>query len=192
MAKNDQQLVLGVFENEAAAQTAVERIKNWDEADDGVKAGAIGIIAKDANGQISDTLAGGRAGGKGAKVGVILGLIAAIPTGGLSLLGGVIGGSVGGGFIGHFVHRNYSLTEDDVARIHSDLDAGKAVVGVLVPAGQAGAFEDQIKRFGGQTESHSVSDEGEQKAAEAALSAETPPGEPPAAPSEPESDSTQA
>ena len=159
MAKHQTQLVLAQFDDAAAAQQAVERVKNWDEADDGVKAGAIGVIAKDANGQISDTLAGGRAGGKGAKVGVILGLIAAIPTGGLSLLGGIVGGGVGGSVLGHFVHRNYSLTEADIARIHSALDAGKAFVGVLVPAEQAGAFEDQLKRFGGQPETHGVSEE---------------------------------
>ncbi|MBL8147857.1 MAG: DUF1269 domain-containing protein [Anaerolineae bacterium] len=177
MAKHEMQLVLAQFDDVAAAEQAVERVKNWDEADDGVKAGAIGIIAKDANGQISDTLAGGRAGGKGAKVGVILGVIAAIPTGGLSLLGGVIGGGVGGGVVGHFVHQNYSLTEADIARIHSSLDAGKAFVGVLVPAEQAGAFEDQLKRFGGDPETHDVTEEGAQKAAEAAAPAETTPPE---------------
>jgi len=168
MAKQEQSLVLAAFADVNAAQEALERVKNWDEADEGVKAGAIGVIAKDANGQINEKLLGGRAGGKGAKVGVILGLIAAIPTGGLSLLGGVIGGGVGGGVLGHFVHRNYSLTEADIARIHSALDAGKAFVGVLVPAAQAGAFEDQLKRFGGDTELHEVTEEGEQKAAEAA------------------------
>lgn len=171
MAKQEQTLVLAAFADTSAAQEALERVKNWDEADDGVKAGAIGVIAKDANGQISDTLAGGRAGGKGAKVGVILGVIAAIPTGGLSLLGGVIGGGVGGGVIGHFVHQNYSLTEADISRIHGSLDAGKAFVGVLVPAEQAGAFEDQLKRFGGEPETHDVTEEGDQKAAEAATSA---------------------
>ena len=168
MAKQAQTLVLAAFPDLAAAQEALERVKNWDEADDGVKAGAIGIIAKDADGKINETLLGGRAGGKGAKIGVVLGLIAAIPTGGLSLLGGLIAGGVGGGVVGHFVHRNYSLTSEDVARIHDGLDAGQAFIGVMVPDGQAGAFEMQLKRFGGDTELHVVSDHGEEKAAEAA------------------------
>lgn len=159
MGKQDQTLVLAAFADVAAAQAAMERVQNWDEADEDVKAGAIGVIAKDANGQINETLLGGRAGRTGAKAGVILGLIAAIPTGGLSLLGGLIAGGVGGGVLGHFVHRNYSLTEADIARIHSGLDSGKAFVGVLVPSAQAGAFEMQLQRFGGDTELHGVSAE---------------------------------
>ncbi|MFN8377236.1 MAG: hypothetical protein U0452_01055 [Anaerolineae bacterium] len=188
MAKHEQTLVLAAFANLSDAQTALERVKNWDEADDGVKAGAIGIIAKDENGQINETLLGGRAGSKGAKIGVVLGLIAAIPTGGLSLLGGLIGGGVGGGVLGHFVHRNYSLTEADLARINSGLDAGQAFIGVLVPAEQAGAFEMQLTRFGGDTELHPVSEEGDQKAAEAVAAADAPPAESPAAPVTPPSE----
>ena len=185
MAKQEQTLVLAAFADVPAAQEALERVKNWDEVDDGVKAGAIGIIAKDADGQINEKLLGGRAGGKGAKIGVILGLIAAIPTGGLSLLGGLIGGGVGGGVLGHFVHNNYNLTEADVARIHDGLDAGKAYIGVLVPVEQAGAFEDQLKRFGGDTETHGVTAEGDQKAAEAVQAADDPPPEDPASPADP-------
>ena len=115
-------------------------------------------------------------GGKGAKIGAILGVIAAIPTGGLSLLGGVVAGSAGGGVLGHFVHHNYSLSEADLARIHGGLDEGKAFIGVLVPAEQAGAFEMQLTRFGGVTKSHDITEEGAQKA-EAAVEAAPPASE---------------
>jgi hypothetical protein len=175
MAKHENTLVLAAFPDLAAAQDALERVKNWDEMDAGVKAEAVGIIAKDADGKINEKLLGGRAGGKGAKIGVVLGLIAAIPTGGLSLLGGLIAGGAGGGALGHFVHRNYNLTEADIARIHTDLDAGKAFVGVYVPAEQAGAFEMQLTRFGGVTETHDVSEEGAQKADAAAAAPPEPP-----------------
>ena len=113
----EQTLVLAVFENEAAAQEAVQRVKNWDEMDDAIKADTMGIIVKGPDGKINDTLLGPRKGGKGAKIGVVLGLIAAVPTGGLSLLGGVVGGGVGGAVFGRFFNKNYSLTQADLDRI---------------------------------------------------------------------------
>ncbi len=183
MAKQEQTLVLAVFEDEAAAQEAVQRVKNWDEMDDAIKADTMGIIVKGPDGKINDTLLGPRKGGKGAKIGVVLGLIAAVPTGGLSLLGGVVGGGVGGAVFGRFFHKNYSLTQADLDRITQDIDAGRAVVGVLVPTEQAGAFEDQLKRFGGIVEQHGITDEGIEKAAAAvALQQNTtlPPSPPPA------------
>jgi len=42
MAK--QQLVLAFFENEAAADEAVNAVKQWDKASKEVKLGAIGIL----------------------------------------------------------------------------------------------------------------------------------------------------
>ncbi|WP_189133585.1 hypothetical protein [Wenjunlia tyrosinilytica] len=54
---------------------------------------------------------GRQAGKRGMGVGVALGLIAAIPTGGLSLVGGVLGGRAGCGIIGEFFHKG--LKKDD-------------------------------------------------------------------------------
>jgi hypothetical protein len=62
-------------------------------------------------------------------VGVALGLVAAIPSGGLSLVGGVLGGGAGGGVIGEFFHKGLKMTDDEAARIGRELDAGHAAVG---------------------------------------------------------------
>ena len=45
-------------------------------------------------------------------IGVALGVVAAIPTGGLSLAGGVLGGAAGGGVIGEFFHKGLKMTDD--------------------------------------------------------------------------------
>ena len=95
MAKKEYtKLVIAIFANESAAQTAAENLKAWDKANDDVKAGAVGVLIADGKGGIKQDLVGPHATGKGATIGAILGLIAAIPTGGLSLLGGVVGGGV--------------------------------------------------------------------------------------------------
>ena len=47
-----QQLVLAFFGNEAAADNAVEAIKQWDKADKDVKLGGIGVLVKDDKGKI--------------------------------------------------------------------------------------------------------------------------------------------
>ena len=47
-----QQLVLAFFENEAAADQAVNAVKQWDKASKEVKLGAIGVLVKDDKGKI--------------------------------------------------------------------------------------------------------------------------------------------
>ena len=111
MAKQNKQLIIALYENEAAARQAAEGLKQWDKANDDVKAGAVGVLVTDGKGGIKQDLTGPRAGGKGATIGAILGLIAAVPTGGLSLLGGILGGGVGGGIIGAFFHKHLGMSE---------------------------------------------------------------------------------
>ncbi len=171
MAKESQQLVLAFFDSEAAAQQAADELKKWDKSNDDVKAGAVGVIALDAKGKIKEDLLGRRAGGKGAKIGAVLGVIAAIPTGGLSLLGGVVGGAAGGGVLGSFFHRHLGLTDADRERISQELAGGKAAVGVLAEAQEVGAFAQKLQDLGGKPETHDVTDEGLEQAAVAVAAA---------------------
>ena len=170
MADKNQQLVLAIFDSEDVARAAVDELKKWDKANDDVKAGAIGIIAKNAKGELKDDLLGARAGGKGAKIGLILGVVAAIPTGGLSLLGGAAGGAVGGGVLGSVFHQKLGLTDADKAELDKAVDGGKAAVGVLVAAGEADAFTAKLTELGGTAEAHEVSAEAD-AAVEAAVAA---------------------
>ena len=69
MAKKEQTLVLAVFENEATAQEAVQRVKNWDEMDDAIKADTMGIIVKGPDGKINDTYSARARAAKGPRLG---------------------------------------------------------------------------------------------------------------------------
>ena len=89
-------------------------------------------------------------------IGVALGVIAAIPTGGLSLVAGAAGGVVGGGVIGEFFHKGLKMTDEDVARIGRELDAGHAAVGVLAWDFEARAVADKLAELGGTPQTHEV------------------------------------
>ncbi len=171
MAKQTKQLIIALYDNEAAAQQAAEDLKAWDKANDDVKAGAVGVLVSDGKNGIKQDLTGPRAGGKGAAIGAILGLIAAVPTGGLSLLGGILGGGLGGGIIGSFFHKHLGMSEQERDGLAKEIAGGRAAVGVLAEADEAGAFTAKLIALGGQPKSYDVSDEAAEQATAAGAAA---------------------
>jgi uncharacterized membrane protein len=155
-AGDQQQLVLAFFDSEDAADQAAEALKNWEGATEYMQVDAIGVLVKDEDGEVKQHKLGRKAGKRGMGVGVALGLVAAIPTGGLSLVAGVVGGGAGGGIIGEFFHKGLKMTDEDVARIGRELDAGHAAVGVLTWDFETDAVTKQLKDSGGTPETHEV------------------------------------
>ena len=175
------QMVLAFFANEADADAAVDAIKQWDKASKDIKLGAIGILVKDDKGKIKTQKLGKRKTGTGA---VLFGL-AAVLTGGASVLGGV----VFGGIVGSLFHKGLGLSKDDLARIDGDLNDGKAAVAILAQPEEAAAVAAKLTELGGVPEVHEVSDEVVEEAETAAEEApeeatEEAPEEEPAAPAE--------
>ncbi len=170
-------LVIAIFDNESAAQTAADNLKAWDKANDDVKAGAVGVLIADGKGGIKQDLVGPHVTGKGATIGAILGLLAARPTGGLSLLGGVLGGGVGGAVVGAFFHKHLGVSEEESSRLAKEIADGKAAVGVLAGADEADAFAAKLGELGGKPEAYDVTAEGVETA-QAAAQAAAPAAEP--------------
>jgi uncharacterized membrane protein len=153
-------LVLSVFDTEQQADEAASALKTWNKAGDDIKFGGIGILVKDADGQIKQHKVGPRSGGKGAGVGLVLGVVAAIPTGGLSLAAGAATGVVGGAVVGSLFHKGFKeLGKDEAERINKELDAGHAALGVLVALPNADTVSAELTRLGGRSESHVIDDE---------------------------------
>jgi hypothetical protein len=146
----DQQIVLGIFADEAAADAAVESLKTWDQATADIKLGAIGVLVVDAEGQIKEQKLGQRSGKKGAGIGLVLAVVFP-PT----LLAGV----VGGGILGHFHHKGLGLSMEDRERITAELSGGKAAVGVLAAPSESTAISTKLTELGGTAEVHEVTDE---------------------------------
>ena len=145
------QLVLAFFTNEDEADCAVNEIKGWDKASKEVKLGAIGVLVKDDKGKIKTHKLGARKG----KTGAVLFGLAALLTGGMS----VLGGAVLGGILGSLFHKGLGMSKDDLARIDGDLNGGKAAVAILANADEAAAVSAKLAELGGVPESHDVSDE---------------------------------
>ncbi|MGZ4864353.1 MAG: DUF1269 domain-containing protein [Halobacteriota archaeon] len=165
------QLVLAIFPSETAADQAAAELKGWENANKEIKKGAIGVLVKDNNGKIKAHKLGTRETGRGAGVGLILGIIATVLSGGLALLAGVVGGIIVGGIVGSFVHRGLGMSEEDLRLLGERLDAGHAAVGVLVPSDEAAATSAELKKLGGDITSYQVSEEALQQVAEASKGA---------------------
>lgn len=172
MAK--QQLVLAFFDNEAAADKAVGDLKAWDKASKDIKLGAIGVLVKDAKGKVKTQKLGSRQWG----IGAVLGAIAGVLSGGLTILGG----AVVGGILGAFFHKGLGLSKDDLARIDKQLDGGKAAVGVLATDAEVAGVTAKLTELGGKPEAHPVTEEAVAQAATAV--AEAPTEQPAAAPAD--------
>jgi hypothetical protein len=166
----DMQLVLAIFDDEGAADSAVESLKSWDGYSAAIKLGAIGVLVLDEKGQIKEHKLGPRSGGKGAGIGLVLAVIAP-PT----LLAGLVGGAV----LGHFHHKGLGLDQADRDRIVAELAGGKAAVGVMALPNQAAVISATLVDLGGKAEVHDVSDEAIEAVAAAVPAATDVPAESP-------------
>ncbi|GID97627.1 hypothetical protein Adi01nite_70390 [Amorphoplanes digitatis] len=149
-------MVLAFFDTEDAADQAASALRDWEKTTEYMKVDAVGVLVKDDDGKVKEHKLGKRAGKRGMGVGVALGLIAAIPSGGLSLVGGVLAGAAGGGVIGGFFHKGLMMTDEDASRIGRELDADHAAVGVLTWDFQTEAVSEKLKQLGGVPETHEV------------------------------------
>jgi uncharacterized membrane protein len=151
---------------------AANELKGWEKANDDIKRGAIGVLAKDKEGKIKAHKLGTRETARGAGVGAVLGIIATVLSGGLALLAGVVGGIIVGGLLGSFVHRGLGMSEEDLRLLGERLDAGGAAVAVLVPADEVDATTAEFKKIGGDIATYQISEEALQQASEAVKSIE--------------------
>ncbi|MGE5601444.1 MAG: hypothetical protein ACM30E_00230 [Nitrososphaerales archaeon] len=170
------QLVLALFADEASAGHAVNEIKNWDKASPEVKLGAIGVLVKDEKGKIKTHKMGARKTKGGAVLFGLLGLL----SGGITVMGGLVGGAV----LGSLFHKGLKISKERQSILNSELDAGKAAVGLMVDDEEAEVVKAKLIELGGAPETYQVSDEAMQEAvaaAEAAPADEAPAEDQPAA-----------
>jgi predicted flap endonuclease-1-like 5' DNA nuclease len=143
-------VVLAFFENEEAADDAAESMKAWDKLDSDVRLSSIGVLVLDDKGKVKTHKIGSRSIGKGAGIGLVLGVIAP-PT--------LLVGAIGGGALGAFHHKGLGLDDADRDRIAASLAGGKAAVGVLAKEDEAVNVSVKLGELGGAPEVHEVAEE---------------------------------
>jgi uncharacterized membrane protein len=156
MAANSQ-LVLAFFESEAKADEAADALRAWAKVNKRAQLDSVGVLVKDDKGDVKTHKLGPREGKKGIGVGIVLGVVAAVVSGGVTLAEGVVVGTAGGGVVGSLFHRGLDISAENAEHIASRLDAGHAAVGVLVSVRQAPAVTAELETLGGEPEVHQVS-----------------------------------
>jgi hypothetical protein len=125
---------------------------------------AIGVLALNEKGELKADKVGKHSWGKGTGIGAVVALVTPV---------GLAAGLIGGGLLGALHHKNLGLDEADRDRIGSELQGGKAAVGVLTPVSEATFVAGKLTDLGGTAETHSVSDEAVEDAQTAATTDES-------------------
>ena len=123
MANKNRNLILSYFPTAEAADKAGDQLKQWDKDNKDVKLGGMGILTMK-DGKLKTHKVGRRAGGTGAKWGLILGAAAGILSGGITLVGGALAGLAAGAVGGSLFHKKLGMTDDDKARLENHLADG--------------------------------------------------------------------
>jgi hypothetical protein len=142
----NRQLVLAVFPDELAADSAAVALKDSGIAD----GDAVGILALDADGKLKQDKVGAHSTGKGATIGGVIAVL------GPALLGPAV---LAGAAVGALHHKNLGLSDADKARLTVELNAGKAAVAVMAHYDTAPAISDRLTQLGGASEHHELSDD---------------------------------
>jgi uncharacterized membrane protein/predicted flap endonuclease-1-like 5' DNA nuclease len=158
MANKNRNLILSYFPTAEAADKAGDHLKQWDKDNKDVKLGGMGILTiKD--GKLKTHKVGRRAGGTGAKWGLILGAAAGILSGGITLVGGALAGLAAGAVGGSLFHKKLGMTDDDKARLENHLADGGAALAVMVDDDELEPTRAEIYSLGGQVEHYVVPEE---------------------------------
>ena len=151
----NERLVLAYFATLEQAEAAAKAVKDWDTSNEAVKLGAVGILSKE-DGKIK-TRDTGRKTGKGAAIGLGLGALAAVLTGGIGLIAGLVGGSVLGGATGSLFKKSLGLTPEDFALIEQNLDAGQVAVVVMCDDYEVDGVVADMKQHNGEVKTFAMS-----------------------------------
>jgi uncharacterized membrane protein len=160
----DQNVVIAIFDNEDWLEPVTDRLKNWDQASSDINLGAIGTITKE-DGQIKTHV--GHKTRSGVKTGAVVGIIAAVLSGGLTLVGGIVGGAVLGGLTGTFFKKSLHLSKDEIEALGAQLDAGKAALVVTCDDHEVEPTAEQLRLAGGTVMTYTVPDEALEEATQA-------------------------
>jgi len=151
-----QHAVIATLDSSAQAEQAANDLMDWEQTNPDINLGGIGVLTKNNKGEIKTKSFGAPNTGKGAKVGVGIGVLAAVLSGGIALIPAAIGGAIVGAAAGTFSHQALGLTEAEKKQLSADLDNGCAAVLVMAGDSEVKAISDYLALEGGRIVSHPI------------------------------------
>ena len=148
--------VIATFDSSAQAEQAANDLMDWEKTNPDISLGAIDVLAKNGKGEIKTRSYGARNTGKGTKVGIGIGVVAAMISGGLTLIPTAIGGAMVGAAAGSLSRKGIGLTDAERLQLNSDLDGGCAAIVVMCDDAEGKAITDYLALEGGRPLSHPI------------------------------------
>jgi uncharacterized membrane protein len=158
MAETQEQAVIAAFDSVDQAEQAAKDLMGWDKANDDIKLGAIGMLTRDDKGEIKTKNYSARQSGRGARIGMGLGALAAVLSGGLTLVPGVVGGAVAGGGAGSLFRKGLGVSDADLVKLGDELDGGHAALLVMCTPDDVDATSEYLKAAGGRPQTSTISE----------------------------------
>ena len=156
MADKDSELVIAYFPSADEAQEAGKQLKEWDKENKHLKFGAMSILTMNDKGKLKEEKVGARAGGKGAKWGVVAGAALGILSGGATLIGGALVGLAAGGLGGSLFHKKIGMNDEDQAKLEKHLKDGGAALAVMLDLEEMEATVSQLNRLDAEVATYNI------------------------------------
>ena len=150
--------VLATFDSSAQAEQAANDLLDWEKTNPELTLGAIGVLTRNAKGDLKTRRYGARNTGKGAKVGVGIGVLAAVVSGGLTLIPTAIAGAAVGAAAGSLSHKDLGLTDAERDQLDAELQNGCAAILVMCNDSEVKAIGDYLTLEGARVLSHPLFD----------------------------------
>jgi uncharacterized membrane protein len=157
MANENNRLVVAYFPNVGAAEATAEDLKEWDDADDAIKLGAIAILTLNPKtGEIHADEIGETHVKSGALWGTAIGGVIGILTGGIGLIPALLIGAGGGAALGALNNKSVGISDTEKESIVSRLRDGLVALAVMADDFEVDATLKKMVELGGRAESYVV------------------------------------
>ena len=157
MANENDRLVIAYFPNKGAAEATAEDLKDWDDANDEIKLGAIAVLTLNPdNGQIEADEIGERSTKSGALWGTVLGGVVGLLTGGIGLIPALLVGAGGGALLGSLNHKSVGISDEERNDIANHLRDGAVALAVMADEFEVDATLKKMDELGGRADYYEI------------------------------------
>jgi len=141
--------LIALFPSQEQADEAAKRLVDWSQTQPKGTLEALAVINRDPQGELETHQYGPNKSRKGLKVGAGVGALAAILSGGLSLIPTAIAGAAMGGLGGALSKTNLNLTDVQLEELWSELESGQAALVLLCDQARQEQVSEQVVAAGG-------------------------------------------